>query len=103
MARLCHPPVDAVLGLSDDGGYWGIGLKEPDPDMLIGVPMSRPDTYAAQRHLLIRRGLLVAELPRLRDVDLIEDAWAVASAIPRSRFARTLQQMNATRLQELAG
>jgi hypothetical protein len=103
MARLCHPPVDAVLGRSDDGGYWGIGLKEPDPDMLIGVPMSRPDTYAAQRHLLIRRGLLVAELPRLRDVDLIEDAWAVASAIPRSRFARTLREMNATRLQDEAG
>jgi rSAM/selenodomain-associated transferase 1 len=103
MARLCHPAVDAVLGRSDDGGYWGIGLREPDPDMLVGVPMSRPDTCAAQRHRLRRLGLLLAELPRLRDVDRIEDAWAVASAIPRSRFARTLQQMNATRLQELAG
>jgi hypothetical protein len=103
MARLRHPGVDAVLGRSDDGGYWGIGLREPDPDILIGVPMSRPDTCAAQRHRLRRLGLLLAELPRLRDVDRIEDAWAVASAIPRSRFARTLQQMNATRLQELAG
>jgi len=47
MARLCHPAVDAVLGRSDDGGYWGIGLREPDPNMLLGVPMSRPDTCAA--------------------------------------------------------
>jgi uncharacterized protein len=40
-------------------------------------------------------GLSVAELPLLRDVDTIEDARAVASAIPRSRFAATLASMAA--------
>ena len=103
VARLCHPAVDTVLGPSDDGGYWGIGLREPDPDMLLGVPMSRPDTCAAQRRRLRRLGLVVAELPGLRDADLIEDAWAVASAIPRSRFAWMLREVLTTRPLELTG
>jgi hypothetical protein len=103
MARLSHPGVDAVLGRSDDGGYWGIGLREPDPDMLLGVPMSRPDTCAAQRRQLRRLGLRVAELPELRDVDRVEDAWAVASAIPQSRFAWMLREVSATPPLELAG
>jgi glycosyltransferase A (GT-A) superfamily protein (DUF2064 family) len=103
MARLCHPAVDAVLGRSDDGGYWGIGLREPDPNMLLGVPMSRPDTCAAQRRRLRRLGLLVAELPGLRDADLIEDAWAVASAIPGSGFASMLREVLTTPPLELAG
>jgi hypothetical protein len=103
MARLRHPGVDAVLGRSDDGGYWGIGLREPDPDMLLGVPMCRPDTCAAQRHLLRRLGLRVAELPELRDVDRIEDAWVVASAIPGSGFASMLREVSATPPLELAG
>lgn len=104
MARLRHPGVDAVLGRSKDGGYWGIGLRDPAAHMFIGVPMSRPDTAAAQHRRLRRLGLVVAELPPLRDVDLIDDAWEVASATPRSRFARTLREILATRPPtELAG
>ncbi|HEX3875173.1 MAG TPA: DUF2064 domain-containing protein [Solirubrobacteraceae bacterium] len=84
------PGVDAVLGAAFDGGYWCIGLREPRDDALIGVPMSSPSTCKCQRDRLDRLGLRVRELGRLRDVDGIGDARAVAAATPGSRFARAV-------------
>lgn len=90
VARLGAPGVDAVLGPASDGGYWAVGLREPDPAAFLGVPMSTSSTGEAQRARLRSLGLSVAELPVLRDVDTIRDAWAVAAAAPASRFARAL-------------
>lgn len=90
MAALYEPGVDAVLGPAHDGGYWALGLRRPTPNAVTGVPMSDPQTLHAQRQRLASLGLTVADLPVLRDVDTIEDAWAVAGAIPNSRFAATL-------------
>jgi Uncharacterized protein conserved in bacteria (DUF2064) len=28
---------DAILGLSEDGGFWAIGLRTPDPDRVCAV------------------------------------------------------------------
>ena len=85
--RLEEPGIDAVIGPAEDGGYWAIGLRVPDRAVFIGVPMSVAGTGAAQRRRLADLRLRTAELPMLRDVDRIEDARAVASAIPGSRFA----------------
>lgn len=96
-----RPEVDAVLGHAIDGGWWAIGLCEPNPEVFLGVPMSTPHTGAAQQQRLVSLGLRHAELPRLRDVDVIDDARAVASEIPSSRFALTLSAIeSALRLPE---
>ena len=81
---------DAALGLAPDGGYWGIGLRRPQPGAFDGVPMSEDDTGAAQLARLDALGLHVAELPQLRDVDTIDDAVAVAEQAPLTRFATAL-------------
>lgn len=91
LAELRRPEAGAVLGASFDGGYWGIGLRRPDPRALVGVPMSTPYTGAAQRARLARLGLRCAELPALMDVDTIGSARAVARAAPRTRFAAALE------------
>lgn len=83
----------AALGPAPDGGYWAIGLREPDAEVFRGVPMSTAHTCAAQRARLDERGLSWAELPLLRDVDRIEDAHAVAALAPEGRFARTLDAL----------
>ncbi|MEU6537806.1 DUF2064 domain-containing protein [Streptomyces sp. NPDC047000] len=81
---------DAYWGPAEDGGFWALGLAEPDPALVRGVPMSTPVTGAVQRDRLVRAGLRVRDLPRLRDVDTAADAHAVAALAPGSRFAGCL-------------
>jgi hypothetical protein len=84
---------DAVFGPAADGGFWLLGLRRPDPARLLGVPMSRPDTGAAQLRRL--RGLSVATLPRLTDVDDAASAREVAGQAPHTRFAAALARLGA--------
>ncbi|MGW2820090.1 TIGR04282 family arsenosugar biosynthesis glycosyltransferase [Streptomyces sp. NPDC001443] len=86
---------DAWFGPAEDGGFWALGLTRPDPALLRGVPMSQPTTGAVQRRRLVAAGLRVGELPRLRDVDTVHDAEAVAGAAPHSRFAAELGRLRA--------
>ncbi|WP_458246191.1 TIGR04282 family arsenosugar biosynthesis glycosyltransferase [Streptomyces sp. MAI_2237] len=82
---------DAYFGPAADGGFWALGLAEPDPGLLRGVPMSTPFTGAAQRARL--NGLRVRDLPELRDVDTADDADLVAKAAPEGRFATELARL----------
>jgi rSAM/selenodomain-associated transferase 1 len=84
---------DAVLGAALDGGYWGIGMRRPDPAAFRDVPMSAPATAAVQRARLAELHLRTAVLPPLRDVDAIADARAVAAEAPGGRFARVLSAL----------
>jgi glycosyltransferase A (GT-A) superfamily protein (DUF2064 family) len=86
---------DACFGPAEDGGFWALGLARPDPGLLRGVPMSVPTTGAVQRERLVEAGLRVRELPRLRDVDTVGDAEAVAAIAPESRFAAELERLGA--------
>ncbi len=84
---LSRPRAGAVLGPATDGGYWAIGLRDPRPDVFIGVPMSTTWTARAQRTRLGRLGIDSVELPALPDVDTFADALEVAEACPGSGFA----------------
>ncbi len=81
--------VDAVLGPAADGGWWGLGLREPrHAEVLRDVPTSTGRTGARTLAALRGRGLRVGLLPVLRDVDTAADATAVARLCPPgSRFA----------------
>ncbi|MFJ7781080.1 DUF2064 domain-containing protein [Streptomyces yangpuensis] len=78
---------DAWFGPADDGGFWALGLSEPDPALMLGVPMSVAHTGKVQRQRLTDAGLAVRDLPELCDVDTPADAERVAAAAPRTRFA----------------
>ena len=82
--------VDAWFGPALDGGFWGLGLREPDGDLIRGVPMSEDDTGAIQLQRLLDAGLNVRMLPTLIDVDTIESARQVAVIDPEGLFASTL-------------
>ncbi|HEX4787015.1 MAG TPA: DUF2064 domain-containing protein [Actinospica sp.] len=87
----CH---DAAFGPAEDGGFWALGLREPaharTTSLLLGVPMSAPDTGAVQLRRLEKAGLEVLRLPMLRDVDTAGCAYAAAELRPGSAFARRL-------------
>ncbi|WP_327167363.1 DUF2064 domain-containing protein [Streptomyces subrutilus] len=78
---------DAWFGPADDGGFWALGLAEPRPELLRGVPMSVPHTGAVQRRRLAEAGLVVRDLPELCDVDTPADAARVAAQAPGTLFA----------------
>ncbi|MER6999774.1 DUF2064 domain-containing protein [Streptomyces sp. NPDC000410] len=87
---------DAWFGPASDGGSWALGLASPEPALLLGVPMSRPDTGAVQYGRLRAAGLRIGTLPVLRDVDTAEDACVVAAQTPGSRFAALHSVLTAT-------
>ena len=89
---------DAVLGLSEDGGFWAIGLRDADPYAVFdGIPMSTERTGAAQLARLAALDLQVRLLPPLRDVDLPADAEAVAVGFPWLEFSRTYRTLTESR------
>lgn len=90
-AALTATGVDAVLGLASDGGWWALGLRHADPSLLLGIPMSTPDTGSLQLERLRAAGLSVELLPELTDVDDAASASSVAAQVPGSRFAVALR------------
>jgi uncharacterized protein len=87
---------DAVFAPDGGGGYCLVGLREPHPELFLGIVMSTrtviDETLAAGR----ARGLRVTVLPECRDVDDAADLrWfssEMGRAAPevRARVSRTL-------------
>jgi len=95
LSMLDDEGTDAVLGPAEDGGYWAVGFRRPTAGAFDRVPMSSPRTFAAQLARLHGLGLRTRLLPTLRDVDVIDDAVAVAAQAPGTRFAATLGALEA--------
>jgi rSAM/selenodomain-associated transferase 1 len=64
---------DVVLGPCEDGGYYLIGLRSPQPDLFEGVPWSTDAVSSTTLGKASRRGLSVHVLPRWFDVDTEAD------------------------------
>jgi hypothetical protein len=93
---------DATFGMAEDGGFWLLGLREVDPDLILGVPMSRGDTGARQLDRLEQAGLRVTMLPELTDVDTVREAQQIAALTPGSRFAACMARLREDATQPVA-
>ncbi len=86
---------DVVLGPSEDGGYYLIGLRKPAPRLLREVHMSTPHVLADTLRIAQEENLRVALLPPWYDVDdqaslerLIAELRASAAGVaPHTRSA----------------
>ncbi|MEU1505387.1 DUF2064 domain-containing protein [Kitasatospora sp. NPDC005748] len=88
---------DAWYGPAADGGFWALGLARPTGELarrlLLGLPMSTPETGRALLGRLTAERLAVHHLPVLTDVDTVADARLVAAEAPHSGFAARLRAM----------
>ncbi len=86
------PVHQAWLGPAADGGFWALGLRRPQGDLLRGVPMSTGSTGAAQLARLAAAGLRVGTLAELTDMDHFSDAVDIAALLPGTAFAFAVQR-----------
>lgn len=64
---------DCAIGPTFDGGYYLLALKEPCPALFAEIPWSTEFVFAQTIARARAAGLSVYELPRLHDVDTLED------------------------------
>ena len=64
---------DVVIGPSQDGGYYLIGFAAFHPDVFRNIAWSTPDVYSSTLNILMKKGLSVAVLEVLNDIDTEED------------------------------
>ena len=70
---LAEERCDVVLGPCEDGGYYLIGLRAPQPDLFEDVPWSTDAVFSMTLRRASQRGLSVHVLPRWFDVDTEAD------------------------------
>ena len=70
--------VDAVLGPTEDGGYYAVGCRRPHPEMFSGVEWSTDRTFEQTEAAFDRAGFSFARLPVWYDIDTSEDLRRLA-------------------------
>ncbi len=78
---------DAVLGPSQDGGFYLLGLTRCPPGLLRFLPWSADDTFERARARLEDRGLSTAILREYFDVDVPADLVRLRRRIARGRVS----------------
>ncbi len=84
---------DDVIGLATDGGYWVIGLADPDGREFDGVAMSRSNTGLAQIHRLHALGRRTRTVAMARDLDHVGDLRALAESDDDGLLAATARRV----------
>jgi len=98
LARFAEPEIDLVLGPSDDGGYYLIGLRARHPELFDAMPWSSDRVAQETVRRGEKAGLGIAVLPRWFDVDTPADLARLAqsfhdtgeSEMHTARFLRDL-------------
>ena len=78
------PELDVVLGPTEDGGYYLIGLKAPQPVLFTDMPWSTSDVLPETVRRAAGRRLRLAQLPPWYDVDTSEDLNRLRAELARS-------------------
>jgi rSAM/selenodomain-associated transferase 1 len=73
VSLLSGPGADVVVGPSDDGGYYLIGVRRPAPFLFERMPWSTPAVLPETLRRAEAKGLQVARLPVWFDVDTPAD------------------------------
>lgn len=76
-----------AIGMTQNGGYWGIALASADPMVFDNIPMSTDRTGQAQLDQLRRLGRRVTVLPTVHGLIHFEDIVPIVVDLPGSHLA----------------
>jgi uncharacterized protein len=79
---------DVVIGPADDGGYYLIGMKSPDPRLFIDKSWSHAKVLTNTLDDIRQQGKSVQLVAQLSDID-DENDWIAALERQRMRLAKT--------------
>lgn len=79
---------DVVLGPTEDGGYYAVGMREPAAGLFDAVEWSTPRAYAQTARNVARLGLRLSELPFWYDVDTPADLARLRAELDDDKDAR---------------
>jgi rSAM/selenodomain-associated transferase 1 len=105
-ARLEDDEIDVVLGPSEDGGYYLIGLKQPHPGLFEGISWSTSRVSNQTLAKAEAMGLEVAQLPTWYDVDSpaeLDRLRAELPTLPDSALRHTRRLLNGSGQTDTAG
>lgn len=91
---------DAVIGPSDDGGFYLLGVRECSPGLLDGIPWSQSSTFGATLTRLRDRGMNVALIDSWYDIDRPEDFATLERQLAAQAIVapETLQALRSLRM-----
>jgi len=97
-ARRALSDHDAVIGPTDDGGFYLLGLRRCPSGLLSELPWGDDTTFAATLARLGARGLSTHVLPRWFDIDRPDDLDRIRAVIARGEITapRTEQALRST-------
>lgn len=72
---------DVCLGPCEDGGYYLLGLRTPQPGMFEDIPWGGPGVLTSTRARAAALGLSLVELDEDFDVDEVEDLEALSARL----------------------
>jgi hypothetical protein len=84
VARLALPHNDVVLGPSEDGGYYLIGLRALHRELFEDMPWSTAAVIAETKRRAAAKGLTVTDLPTWFDIDTPEELARLRTSLLQS-------------------
>jgi uncharacterized protein len=82
---LAADATDGVIGPSEDGGYYLIGLRAPCPELFVGVPWGTDRVLDDTRRKAERARRRLRSLPGWYDVDTLDDLRRLAAELRTTR------------------
>lgn len=99
----CLSECDVVIGPTDDGGYYLIGMKSSQARLFENIHWSTDQVLQQSLQQARRLGLQIKQLKVLFDIDTYRDVekfWSMVQSLPANRYGATIPIRTHTTLKQ---